>query len=157
MNRIKNFEGLIKIPREEKRTCQKIRQRFYKYGSFNVETNLPCGKRARWSYKKQYYCVNCWSSMKGELAKSTAKKKPKAPKASDLSNSKINIPRDQTNLRELAQKLEKDLGRAKSVKEFLAHLNDFNVTNRDLLVKEVERHTKSFSLAHLLKLEWKIR
>ena len=95
--------------------------------------------------------------MKGELAKSTAKKKPKAPKASDLSNSKINIPRDQTNLRELAQKLEKDLGRAKSVKEFLAHLNDFNVTNRDLLVKEVERHTKSFSLAHLLKLEWKIR
>ena len=157
MNRSKDFEKLIKIPIEEKKTCQKTRKRFYKYGSFKEETNLPCGKRARWKFNNKYYCVSCWNSLKGKLDNTIYVEKQKISKTPSQSCSKIQIPSDKVKLMSLAQQLELELGKAKSIKDFLAFLKDYDSTNQKELLKVVEECSKSYSLAHLMKLEWKIK
>lgn len=160
MTKPKIFEGLQKISREEKQTCQKTRKRFYKNGSFQEETKLPCGQRARWKYEGNFYCVNCWNKLKEKLtkkAKKPAKPKAETPVKKQESYSGIRIPSDQEKLKELAAHLELELNRAKSVKDFLAYLNGFGEVNRTELLKTVEETTRSFSLAHLIRLEWKIK
>lgn len=160
MSQSKSYHILESIPLEVNQKCQKLRRRLHKNGNLYEETNLPCGKRAKWSYEGVFYCVTCVKPIKEKIGKQV-KKRPKTKakkqiKATPVA-SLIKIPSERKELLEMARDLEDKLSQAKSINDFLKDLKRYGMTNREKLLKVIEQKSSSYSLAHLIRLEWKIK